>query len=233
MAQTARPTESSSTGAALGRLASGLTGGALAALGLSRRGPSTIPLALLGGVLVYRGAVGRWPLGRLIGGAAEETPATFTRAITIGREPGEIYAFWRDFSNLPRFMRHLEEVRVLDGRRSHWVAKAPLGAKVEWDAEITEEHEGRLISWRSLPGSPVFNAGTVRFQPAPGGRGAEVIVELGYNPPMGAAGRLVARAAGEEPEQQVTDDLRHLKMMLEAGEIATSVMRAEDKKEPR
>lgn len=226
MAQTARPTMSGRAAGTAGRLASGLTGGALAAYGLSRRGPVTLPLALLGGVLVYRGATGKWPMAKAAG-----EPAAFRRAITISRDPGELYHFWRDFSNLPKFMRHLESVQVLDGRRSHWVAKAPLGAKAEWDAEITDDQEGRLISWRSLPDAAVHNAGTVRFQPAPGGRGAEVVVEMSYSPPMGAAGRLAARLAHEEPEQQVTDDLRHLKMMFEAGEIATNVMRPEDKKE--
>lgn len=226
MAQTAR-SNGSGAGEAVGRIASGLTGGALAALGLSRRSASGIPLALLGGVLVYRGATGKWPMARAVAGE----PATFRKAITIGREPAEIYAFWRDFANLPKFMQHLESVQVLDGRRSHWTAKAPLGTQAEWDAEITEDQEGRLISWRSLPGAAVHNAGTVRFQPAPGGRGTEVVVEMSYSPPMGAAGRVAARVAGEEPEQQVGDDLRHLKMMFEAGEIATNVMRAEDKKE--
>lgn len=225
MAQTARQTTAGRAGGA-GRIASGLTGGALAALGLSRRGPGSIPLALLGGVLVYRGATGRWPMARAAG-----EPAPFRRAVTIAREPAEIYAFWRDFSNLPRFMRHLESVQVLDDRRSRWAAKAPLGTTAEWDAEITDDQEGRLISWRSLPGAAVQNEGTVRFLPAPGGRGTEVVVEMSYSPPLGAAGRLAARIAQEEPEQQVTDDLRHLKMIFEAGEIATSVMRAEDKKE--
>lgn len=224
MAQSARPTD---RGDAVGRLASGLTGGALTALGLSRRSAAAIPLTLLGGVLVYRGATGRWPM---VGGGAG-APATFRRAVTIDKEPGAIYAFWRDFANLPQFMRHLESVRVIDDRRSHWVARAPLGAMAEWDAEITEDQEGRLISWRSLPGAAVHNEGTVRFQPAPGGRGAEVVVEMSYSPPMGAAGRIAARVAGEEPEQQVAADLRHLKMMFEAGELATNVMRAEDKKE--
>lgn len=226
MAQIARA-NGSGAGAAVGRIASGLTGGALAALGLSRRNPSGIPLALLGGVLVYRGATGKWPLAKAVAGE----PATFRKAITIGREPAELYAFWRDFSNLPKFMQHLEAVQVLDNKRSHWVAKAPLGATVEWDAEVVEEQENRLISWRSLPGAAVHNEGTVRFQPAPGDRGTEVVVEMSYKPPMGAAGRVAARVAGEEPEQQVGDDLRHLKMMFEAGEIATNVMRAEDKKE--
>jgi uncharacterized membrane protein len=229
MAQIPQP---AARGGAVGRIVSGLTGGALTALGISRRGPSSIPLALLGGVLVYRGATGKWPLAQTLGVATDKAgDALSRRAFTINREPGELYSFWRDFSNLPRFMQHLEEVRVLDARRSHWVAKAPLGAKVEWDAEIVEERENELISWRSLPGAAVFNEGTVQFRPAVGGRGTELVVEIRYDSPLGTAGRLVARLAGEEPEQQIGDDLRRLKMIFEAGEIATNAMRPEDNKE--
>jgi uncharacterized membrane protein len=230
MAQTARSHDSAA--GAVGRVASGITGGALAAFGISRRSPVTLPLALIGGVLVYRGATGKWPLAQALGVATDRNgDATFKRAITIGREPAELYRFWRDFTNLPRFMQHLEEVRVIDERRSHWVAKAPLGAKAEWDAEITEDRPDELISWRSLPGAAVFNEGTVRFQPALGGRGTAILVEMRYDPPLGTAGRIAAKLAHEEPEQQVTDDLRHLKMIFEAGEIATNAMRPEDKKE--
>lgn len=229
MAQIARPS-SEGAASAVGRLASGLTGGALAALGISRRGPETLPLALLGGVLVYRGATGKWPMAQALGVATDKRgDAVFRRAITIGREPAELYAFWRDFSNLPRFMQHLEAVRVLDERRSHWVAKAPGGTRVEWDAEITEDRPNELISWRSLPGAAVFNEGTVRFQPALGGRGTAILVEMRYDPPLGTAGRIIARLAGEEPAQQVTDDLRHLKMIFEAGELATNATRLADK----
>lgn len=214
-----------------GRLVSGLTGGALAAIGMRRRGLAALPLAILGGVLVYRGATGKWPFGRLLEIAPTGKPATFRRAITIDYDRGELFRFWRNLSNLPRFMHHLEAVEMLDERRSHWVARAPFGAKAEWDAEITEERENEVISWRSLPGAAVANTGSVRFRQAPGGRGTEVVVEMRYDPPLGVAGRTVARLASEEPEQQVSDDLRHLKMMFEAGEIATGVLRPEDKKE--
>ena len=144
------------------------------------------------------------------------------RSITIGKPVEEIYAFWRDFQNLPQFMRHLESVTVTGDKRSHWVAKAPAGKRVEWDAETVEDRENELISWRSLPGSDVYNAGTVRFQPAPGGRGTEVRVELEYDPPFGKLGSKVAMLWREEPGQQIQDDLRHLKQVLETGEIVVS-----------
>jgi uncharacterized membrane protein len=144
------------------------------------------------------------------------------RSITVARPAAEIYAFWRDFENLPRFMRHLESVTVTGERRSHWVAKAPGGKTVEWDAETVEERENELISWRSLPGSDVYNAGAVRFNPAPGGRGTEVRVTLEYDPPFGKLGSKLAMLWREEPGQQAMDSLRQLKQVLETGEVLLS-----------
>lgn len=144
------------------------------------------------------------------------------RSITVGRPVEEVYAFWRDFENLPRFMRHLESVTVTGDGRSHWVAKAPAGQSVEWDAETTADVANERISWRSLPGASVYNAGTVHFMPAPGDRGTEVRVELEYEPPFGKLGSKVAMLFREEPGQQVQDDLRHFKQVMEIGEIVLS-----------
>jgi uncharacterized membrane protein len=152
-----------------------------------------------------------------------------TRVITIDREPAELYRFWRNFEQLPLFMQHLESVRVLDERRSHWVARGPLGTKAEWDAEILQDHENELISWRSLPEATIQHAGSVHFKPAPGDRGTEVRVRIAYEPPLGIVGRTVARLSNEEPGQQIADDLRNLKMMIEAGEIATNLMQPEER----
>jgi uncharacterized membrane protein len=145
-----------------------------------------------------------------------------TEAVTINRSPEEIYRFWRNFENLPRFMDHLESVQVIDDRRSHWRARAPAGATVEWDAEIVEDRPNELIAWRSLERADVPNSGIVRFVRAPGNRGTEVHVELNYEPPGGTIGTLVAKLFGEEPSQQVADDLRHLKQIMETGEIIHS-----------
>lgn len=154
--------------------------------------------------------------------AAERGLQRVVRAITIGLPVEEVYAFWRDFANLPRFMRHLESVVVIDATRSRWKAKAPFGGSVEWEAEIVAEHPNESISWRSVEGSQIRNSGVVRFAPAPGGRGTEVRVELEYKPPFGKLGSKVAMLWREEPRQQVADDLRHLKQMLETGEILYS-----------
>lgn len=143
-------------------------------------------------------------------------------ATTINRGIDEVYAFWQRFQNLPRFMRHLESVELLGDRRSRWRAKGPAGLRVEWEAETTAERPNELIAWRSLPGSQVDNSGTVRFQTAPGARGTEVRVELEYRPPAGALGRNVAWLFGEEPAQQIHEDLRRFKQLLETGEIPLS-----------
>jgi uncharacterized membrane protein len=142
--------------------------------------------------------------------------------ITVNRPASELYEFWHDFENLPRFMQHLEHVETLDSRRSHWVAKAPANRTVEWDAVITDDVPNERIAWRSVDGSQVSNSGVVRFVPAPGDRGTEIHVELSYDPPAGAAGALVAKLFGEEPGQQVRDDLRRFKQVVETGEVLLS-----------
>jgi len=144
------------------------------------------------------------------------------KSLAINKPQDQLYQFWRDFQNLPRFMRHLESVRVTGERHSHWVAKAPAGAKVEWDAEITEERPNQFIAWRSVEGSDIPNWGSVRFEQGPRGRGSVVTVELHYKPPGGRLGAKMARIFGEEPEQQVNEDLRRFKQLMETGEIPTT-----------
>jgi len=144
------------------------------------------------------------------------------RSITINRTPDEVYAYWRNLDNLPRFMHHLEEVRDQGDGRSHWVAKGPAGTKASWDAEITEDRPGERIAWRAVPGSGIQNWGTVTFARAPGDRGTQVLVELVYEPPAGPIGVAAAKLFGEEPEQQTAGDLRRLKQVLETGEVIVS-----------
>jgi len=143
------------------------------------------------------------------------------RAITIWAPPEQVYGFWRNFENLPRFMQHLESVRRLDDRRSHWKAKAPAGTSVEWDAEMVEDRPNELISWRTLDDADIPNRGTVRFVPAREG-GTEVLVELRYQSPAGRLGSLVAKLFGEEPDIRVGSDLRRLKQVLDLGEVVHS-----------
>jgi uncharacterized membrane protein len=148
-------------------------------------------------------------------------PIHVVKSITIGRPPEEVYRFWRDLENLPRFMAHLESVKV-DNGTSTWRAKGPAGSSVEWQAEIVMDHPNQAIGWRSVQGTLVPNRGVVRFDEAPGGRGTEVLVELKYDPPGGPLGAAVAKLFGEEPAQQIAGDLRRLKQVLETGEVLHS-----------
>jgi uncharacterized membrane protein len=147
----------------------------------------------------------------------------FEKSVTVNRSPDECYRFWRDFSNLPRFMEHVESIDVKSDRLSHWVAKGPAGTTVEWDAEITADQPGQLLAWHSTEDADVLNAGTVRFEPGPGGRGTVIRVDFHYTPPGGKPGAMVAKLFGEEPEMQIDDDLRHFRQLLETGEITTTV----------
>jgi short-subunit dehydrogenase/uncharacterized membrane protein len=142
-------------------------------------------------------------------------------SITIDKTPEELYRFWREFKNLPLFMKNLKAVTELDGQRSHWVATGLGGSTVEWDAEIINEKENELIAWRSLENADVVNAGSVRFQRGPEGHGTFIRVTLNYNPPAGRVGTSLAKLFGGEPAQLIKDDLRRLKQLMETGEIAT------------
>lgn len=142
-------------------------------------------------------------------------------SIAIDKTPEELYAFWRDLKNLPLFMRNLESVTETDSLHSHWVAKGPGNMRVEWDAEIYNEKENELIAWRSLETADVVNAGSVRFQPGAEGHGTFVRVVMNYNPPAGKVGTALAQLLGAEPAQLIKEDLRRLKQIIEAGEIAT------------
>ena len=144
------------------------------------------------------------------------------RVTTINRSVHDVYQFWHQFENFPTFMRHLEAVEMLDERRSRWRAKAPAGMTVEWEAEIIEDRTDEWIAWRSVPGSTIENSGSVRFSPAPGARGTEVRVQLQYSPPAGTLGRGIAWLLGEEPDQQIHEDLRRFKQLMETGEIPLS-----------
>ncbi|MBO9556623.1 SRPBCC family protein [Cellulomonas sp.] len=145
-----------------------------------------------------------------------------TATTTVRKHAPEVFTFWRDLENLPRFMGHLEEVRATGARTSHWAASAPFGKDVEWDAEIVDEVPGEKIVWRSTGKADVPNAGTVRFAPAPDGVSTEVFVVLVYDVPGGKVGKAVATYFGEEPHQQLDDDLRRLKQVLETGEVVRS-----------
>ncbi len=215
------------------RWASAIGGGALALYGLTRGTLAGVGMALVGAGFIYRGTTGHCGIydAMDVSTAGDATNPNVSvrgghgvkveKSVTINKPAAELYRYWRNFENLPRFMNHLEAVNVIDQKRSHWVAKAPAGTSVEWDAEIYNEKENELIAWRSLEGADVDNAGSVRFESAPGGRGTVVRVSLKYDPPAGIIGAAIAKLFGESPDQQIDEDLRRFKQVMEAGEIAT------------
>lgn len=189
--------------------------------GASRSGVSRarvgLTLTALAGVTAADVAAAR-RLSRGSDGGESRAVAT----ITVNRSRAEAYRLWRDLERLPEFMAHLRSVRVDGPQRSHWEATGPAGTTVRWDAEIVRDREDEEIAWRSLEGADVENTGSVRFRDAAGGRGTEVVVELRYRPPGGRAGAAVAKLLGEEPNQQLRDDLRRFKQVLEIGEVVRS-----------
>lgn len=155
-------------------------------------------------------------------GGAEGRGIHIRKAVTLNRPPEEVYGFWRDLRNLPRVLHHLEEVEPVDDRRSHWRAKGPAGSSFEWDAEIIEDRPNELLAWRSLPGAEVPNSGWIRFETARGSKGTRITVDLRYVPPGGMLGARIARLFGREPGQEVQEDLRAFKQVMETGEDTRS-----------
>ncbi|MBW4640026.1 MAG: SRPBCC family protein [Gloeocapsa sp. UFS-A4-WI-NPMV-4B04] len=202
-----------------GRWASLIGGGAMVLMGLRQRSLRGALTAIAGGTLAYKAATDKGGIGEALG---MDKTIKVEKTVTINKPADELYRFWRKLDNLPHFMKHLKSVTVIDDKRSHWVANAPMGATVEWDADIIEERENEFISWASVEGADVDNSGFVRFKKAPGDRGTEVKVVMEYAPPGGAVTSAIAKLFGEEPEQQIGDELRRFKMLMEAGEIATT-----------
>jgi uncharacterized membrane protein len=201
------------------RVISGAAAAVLALVALRKRRLRRLLLPLAGG-LASRALTGRCAVNRALGRntarserAGRRRRVRVDQSTTINRPRPEVFAFWRNFENLPRFMDHLESVRVLDEGRSHWIAKGPAGKRVEWEAEIHEEIPDQLIAWRSLEGADVDHQGSVRFSPGENDA-TEVRVVL-------RGGPAVARLFGEDPDLQVAEDLRRFKQVLEAGEVST------------
>jgi uncharacterized membrane protein len=206
-----------------GRIISGAAGGVLALLGARKRGPLGLLLAAAGGYLVYRAATGNDPVMQAAGGTASSKPIFVEHSVVIDRPAQQVYDYWRKLENLPHVMSHLESVTTLDDRRSRWVAKAPLGSHVEWEAEIVNDKPGERIGWHSLPGATVDNAGSVQFESLGGGDqksgSTRVHVALSYRPPAGPLGAAVAKMFGEEPSQQIAEDLQKFKQSFENGSL--------------
>lgn len=217
------------------RVISALGGAVITAYGISRGGLSGLAITAIGGALLYRGISGNCQLYRALGVDTSERNAysspigvpaqygfKYEKNFIINRPAHELYAHWRRLENLPRIMRHLESVTPLGVLQSRWVAKGPMGMRLEWDAEIINEDPGRLIAWRSLPGAQVDTAGSVHFDELPSGRGTELRVSLKYNPPGGKVGATIASWLGSGVEQEIEEDMRRFKHVMEAREVSTT-----------
>jgi uncharacterized membrane protein len=193
-------------------VASLIGGGALAFFGIARRSLPGAAVAAGGGFLIYHGLSGR-----------KRVPSVHVHvSYTINQPVEQVWKFWRNLENLPRFMSHLESVRPTSPRYSYWTARSPLGNRVSWHAEIIDERENHYLVWQSLPGSDIENVGSVELRPAPGNRGTEIHVTTDYRPPGGKLAEAVASLFGGLLQQQVREDVRHFKQLMEAGEIPTT-----------
>jgi uncharacterized membrane protein len=216
------------------RIASIAVGTALIVTAVKRR--RLLDGALVAGIAcLARGSSGYCPVSQAFGRSSrhDDTRAALggdagTRlkaSVTIAKEPAEVFAFWRDLENLPRFMRHLERVEALTSGTTRgitrWTWRGPGGIAVTWDAEIINEIRPELIAWRSLPGADLVSAGSVRFKDI-GDRGTEVTVSMQYAPPGGALGNAVSWLSGRAPLSELQEDLRRLKRLLETGAEPTT-----------
>lgn len=205
------------------RWASIIGGSAMVLLGLQQGSLRGIMTAVAGGSLAYHGVQGQKSLPDAVGEAVGINKIIrVEKTVTINKSAEELYNYWHNFEQLPTFMKHIQSITVIDPRRSHWVAKAPLGQRLEWDADILDDRPNELIAWASVEGADVDHSGFVRFKRAPGDRGTEVKVVTEYNPPGGVLGATLAKLFGEEPEQQIGDELSRFKRLMETGEIATT-----------
>lgn len=209
-----------------------LGGAALLLAGLRRGRFSGLLMTLLGGGLFYRGWTGHCHGYEALGIDTSQQPDATAipaqqglkvkKSLTINRPAEELYGYWQEVENLPRVMRHLERVEQLEGGRSRWIAKGPLGQAVQWEAEVITQDDPHVISWRSLPGSSVDSAGSIHFRPLGHDRGTALTVTMKYNPPGGKVGAGLAWLFGNSLSQELDEDLRRFKSQMEAGEIPTT-----------
>ena len=202
-----------------------LAGGLLLLLyAAKRRTAGALIPAAVGAGLLYRSATGHSSLYQKLGrdSTHQEQPGIHvTKAVTVACSPQETYQFWRNLENLPRFMEHLESVQSTGNGRSHWIVKAPAGVTLQWDAHVTEDRPNELIAWETLPHATVQHRGHVQFRPAPREQGTEVIVTLDYQPPGGIVGQAFAQLANVVTAQQIKEEIRRFKHVLETGETPT------------
>jgi uncharacterized membrane protein len=200
------------------RVASGAAGGALLYWAIRSRTGRSILGGVAGAALLGR-AIANKDVKRVIGLGGGRRAVDVQKTIHIAAPVEEVYRFWSNHENFPKFMRHIKEVRELGGGRSRWVAAGPAGVAVSWNAEITERIPNRLIAWKSLPGSDIDAAGIIRFEETHD-RGTRVTIRLSYNPPAGVLGHAVASLFRSDPKSEMDEDLIRMKSLIEEGKTS-------------
>ena len=206
------------------RLASALTGGALAAYGMAKRNPAGIAMALLGGTILLRGATGHCLVYQAMGSstAPEEEDVHLEDAIIVNQPRAVLFAFWREFANLPQFVPGLVSVVPVGDTQLHWIANTSGNRRITWDTEIIAEKKNALITWRTLPDSPVRHTASVRFTTLPHGGGTEVRMSVEYRAPGGQIAGKLSKILGKDPEQTLLEILQQFKQLAESGEVAAT-----------
>jgi uncharacterized membrane protein len=215
------------------RIISSLGGAALTVMALrDLRSPAGVSMLLTGGFLLVRGLTGYCTVNNALGrntAHRQGSPVEVKTTVSLNKPRAEVYSFWRKLENLPRFMKHLETVEEIDQTRSRWTAKGPAGVgSVSWEAEIVEDHANEFISWQSLPGSTVDNAGQVRFEDSP--NGTDIKVQITYRLPAGDVGGVAAKLFSPMAEKMMKDDVRSLKHVMETGEVSTGTNKRKNKR---
>lgn len=219
------------------RIISALGGAALTVMALRNlRSPGGISMLLSGGYLLVRGLTGYCAVNNAMGRNnihKQGSPVEVKTTISLNKPKSEVYAFWRKLENLPRFMKHLEKVEELTNTKSKWTAKVPGGVgTISWEAEIVEDKNNEFISWRSLPGSTVDNAGQVRFTEGPNNE-TEIKVRMTYRLPAGDVGGVAAKLFSPMAEKMMKDDIRDFKSVMETGETPSNDSQSKKKKGKR
>jgi uncharacterized membrane protein len=191
-----------------------LGGGTLGLYGLSRHTPLGTALAVVGLGFLARG-VTNMPLKSLVGIRTDQPMIHLDKTIEINAPAEAIFDMWTKYENFPHFMSHVQEVQDLGEGRSHWVVKGPAGARIEWNARLTEWNRPDVVAWESEPGAAVQHAGRVRFEPTNGR--TRISLRMTYSPPAGALGHSLALLLGADPKHQLDEDLMRMKEFIETG----------------
>ncbi|HZR47668.1 MAG TPA: SRPBCC family protein, partial [Candidatus Manganitrophaceae bacterium] len=199
------------------RFLGGAAGAALALYGARREGIFAAAVGTFGLGLMVRG-VTNMPMSRLVGMGAGPRAVDIQKTIEIAAPVEQVFAFWNNNENFPRFMKNVRKVENLEEGRSRWTMAGPIGLSIEWEAAITDKRTNELLAWRSMPGAIIEHAGAVRFRPTPQG-GTEIEVNLSYNPPAGALGRLAANLFGSDPKTELDEELARMKSLIETGKL--------------